>query len=161
MKKLQLLAYFMALLLFGGCNSCPDNGLGDYDDGIQLMNFSLRWQPYSDQWQAAIGAFGYIPQDSVKLYDENYNLVDDFTADVGGICSFILTDPKTPKGEDIVRQYYLYLSQQDTDTIRVEFKLKKDECNNVMNYGKFFYNNQLITQSENENGIPYASFEKN
>ena len=160
MKEIYLLASFMVLLLLSGCNSCPNDGLGDYDDGIQLMNFSLRWQPYPNQWQAAIGAFGYIHQDSVKLYDENYILVKDFSADVGGRCSFILTDPKTPKGEDIVRQYYLYLSQRDTDTIRVEFKLKKDECNNVMNYGKFFYNNQLIKQSENENYIPAASIYK-
>ena len=157
MKKNQLIAVWIAILSSYGCNSCPDNGLGDYDDGIQRMNFSLRWQPYPNQWQAAIGAFGYIHQDSVKLYDENYILVDDFSADVGGVCSFILTEPKTPRGEDIVRQYYLYLSRQDTDTIKVEFKLKKDECDNVMNYGKFFYNNQLITQSENKNFIPAAT----
>ena len=149
MKKLQLIAFWIAMLSFYGCNSCPDDGLGDYDDGIEKVYFSLRWQPYPNQWQAAIGAFGYIPQDSVKLYDENYILVKNFSADVGGRCSFNVVDPKTPRGEDIKRKYYLYLSHQDTDTIRVEFKLKKDECNNVMNYGKFFYNNNLINENEN------------
>ena len=158
MKKLQLLAFWMAILSFWGCSSCPDQ-YGD-DDGTEEMYFSLRWQPYPDQWQAAIGAFGYIHEDSVRLYNENYELVESFYADEGGVCSFTIIDGSTPRGEDIVQKYYFYLSREDTDTIRVEFKLKKGECKNILNYGKFFYNNQLITQSENKNFIPSASITK-
>lgn len=147
MKKIQLLAYLMALSLLAACSSCPDQ-YGD-DDGTEKMYFSLRWQPRPDVWQAAIGAFGYIPKDSVKLYDEDYNLVESLHISDGGRCSFTIVDETTPRGEDVVKQYYFYLSQQDTDTIRVEFKLKKDNCKNVMNYGRFFYNNQLIDENEN------------
>jgi len=156
---MQLIAFWIAMLSFYSCSSCPDQ-YGD-DDGTEQMNFSLRWQPYPNQWQAAIGAFGYIPKDSVKLYDENYTLIESFYATDGGVCSFTIIDETTPRGEDIVKQYYFYLSQQDTDTIRVEFKLKKDNCKNVMNYGKFFYNNQLITENGNKDFIPAATIIKN
>ncbi len=152
MKKIQLIAVWMAMLSFCSCSDKCGDQFGDYDDGTEQVYFSLRWQPTPDNWQPAIGAFGYIHEDSVKLYDENYILVDDFSADVGGRCFFTLIDRSTPRREDIVKQYYLYLSHQDTDTIRVEFKLKKIDCNNVMNYGKFFYNNNLINENEN---IPF------
>ena len=149
MKKLQLLAFWIAILSLWGCSDKCSDQFGDYDDGEEKMYFSLRWQPYPGQWQAAIGAFGYIPKDSVKLYDENYNLVDNLHVANGGVCYFTIIDENTPRGEDVVKQYYFYLSQEDTDTMRVEFKLKKGECKNILDYGKFFYNNKLISENEN------------
>ena len=151
MKKLQLIVCFLALLLFGSCNSCPGDGLADEDDGEKRFYFTLRYQPTPNNWQPAIGVFGIYPKDSVKLYDENLKLVDDFwiATGGGGESSIPIVNQMTPHGQDIVKTYFLYLTYQDTDTLRVEFKLNKDNCKNIMSYGRFFYNNKLISQNEN------------
>ena len=147
MKKIQLIACFLALSSLISCSSCPDQ-YGD-DDGIEKMYFNLRWQPRPDVWQPIIGAFGYIPTDSAKLYDNNHVIISDFSTKEGGQSSFTIIDSSTPRGEDIFNTYFLYLSYEDTDTMRVEFKLKKGECKNILEYGKFFYNNNLINENEN------------
>jgi rubredoxin len=159
MKKIQLIAYFMALLSFWGCSSCPDQ-YGD-DDGEEKQNLSLRYERNPNEWQPVIGAFGYIPTDSVKLYDENYILIDNFVCKQGGTCSFVYIDENTPNETDITKTYYLYLSYQDTDTIRHEFRVNDNSCKFLLDYGRFFYNNQLITENGNKDFIPAATIIKN
>ena len=147
MKKLYLLFFLIVLSFSSACSSCPDQ-YGD-DDGTEQMYFSLRYEKTPNNWQPAIGAFGYIPTDSVKLYDENYSIVESFYVSEGGRCLFTIIDNSTPRGEDVVQLYYFYLSQEDTDTIQVEFNLEKGKCKNTLEYGKFFYNNNLISENEN------------
>ncbi len=160
MEKIQLIAYWIAILSFWGCSSCPDE-FGDYDDGEKRQNFSLRYERSPNNWQSVVGAFGYIHEDSVKLYDENYNIVEDFMADVGGRCSFVYIGRDTPKEEDITKTYYLYLSFQDIDTIRQEYRVNKKTCKYLLDYGHFFYNNKLIESTTNDTGIPATTIRKN
>ena len=108
MKKIQLIACFLALSSLISCSSCPDQ-YGD-DDGEERQNFSLRYERSPNDWQPVVGAFGYIPTDSVKLYDENYVLIDNFSTKEGGTSSFIYIDENTPIATDITKIYYLYLS---------------------------------------------------
>lgn len=82
MKKIKILAYIMALLYFSACSSCPDQ-YGD-DDGEERLYFTLRYEQNTNDWRPVIGAFGYIPEDSVKMYDVNGNLIDDFWIATGG-----------------------------------------------------------------------------
>ena len=160
MKKLQLLACFMALSSFISCDSCPE-GFGDDDDGEKRQNFSLRYERSPDNWQPIIGAFGYIHEDSIILYDEDYNEIEHFTADVTGDCSFTYVNSNTPKEEDLTKIYYLYLSYEDTDTIIHKYRVNKNTCKYLLDYGKLYYNNQLIESTTNDTGIPFASITKN
>ena len=159
MKKLQLLAYFMALSSLISCDSCPE-GFGDEDDGEKRQNFKVIYERTPDNWQPIIGVFGIYPAQTIKLYDENYQLVESFGASTTGQCNFVYVDINTPKEKDIIRTYYLYLSEQDTDTIRHEYRVNKKTCKYLLDYGRFFYNNQLITQNEKSNFIPSASINK-
>ena len=149
----------MAMLSLYGCSSCPDQY--DNDDGEQSQYFSPSYERTPNNWQPVVGAFGYIHEDSVKLYDENYTPIKDFVANTGGNLVFTYIYPNTPKEEDITKTYYLYLSYQDIDTIRHEYKINKETCKFLLYYGRFFYNNKLITSSTNNKPIPYATFNKN
>ena len=159
MKKLQLLAYFMALSSLISCDSCPE-GFGDEDDGEKRQNFTVIYERTPDNWQPIIGVFGIYLAQTIKLYDENYQLVERFGASITGQCNFVYVDVNTPKEKDIIRTYYLYLSEQDTDTIRHEYRVNKKTCKYLLDYGRFFYNNQLITQNEKSNFIPTATVRK-
>ncbi|WP_338762259.1 hypothetical protein WAF17_17260 [Bernardetia sp. ABR2-2B] len=160
MKKIQLLAYFMTLLLIWGCsNKCPDQ-FGDEEVLEKRQNFKVIYEKEPDNWQPIIGLFGRYPADSIQLYDENYEPVESFGASATGQCNFVYVDIDTPKEEDIIRTYYLYLSYLDTDTIRHEYRVNKNTCKYLLDYGRFFYNNKLITQNEKANFIPSASINK-
>ena len=140
---------------------CPDQLDGDpLLDGKKWQNFSLRWQPYPGQWQAMIGAFGLYDELKVKLLDEEGKEVEDFYADGGGSCTFPYVDSSTPRNEDITRTFYLVLEPNDTDTIRMEYKVNKSHCKPLLNYGRLYYNNNLIESTKNDTGIPFASIVK-
>ncbi|AFM04841.1 hypothetical protein Fleli_2476 [Bernardetia litoralis DSM 6794] len=160
MKKIQLIIYFVILSSFIACSSCPDE-FSDDDDGEKRQNFSLRYERSIDNWQPVVGAFGYIHEDSVKLYDESYDIIESFVTDVTGDCSFVYVDTDTPKETNLIKIYYLYLSYQDTDTIRQEYRVNKKKCKHLLDYGKLYYNNQLIKSITNDTGIPFASITKN
>ena len=159
MRKLQLLAIFLATSFLWSCDACPDE-FGDYDDGVQRQGFSPSYEHSPNNWQPVVGAFGYIHIDSVKLYNQDYTLVEDFVVQAGGNLSFPYVYPNTPKEENITKTYYLYLSFTDIDTIRQEYKIEGSYCKLSFHYGRFFYNNKLITFSTDNKPIPYATFNK-
>ena len=161
MKKLQLLAFWMAMLSFSSCSVCPDQLDGDpLLEGKKWQNFSLQWEPYPGQWQAMIGAFGLYDHLKVKLLDETGKEVEEFETNVGGRCTFPYVDSSTPRNEDITRTFYLVLKPNDTDTIRMEYKVNKSHCKPLLNYGRLYYNNNLIESTKNDTGIPFASIDK-
>ena len=161
MKKLQLIAYFMALLLLGGCSESLCGDRFTEKDGLENtleQGVSLRYQNTAGEWQSAIGIYGIYTWDTVQVYDEDWNIVKGAADNQGFYITY--ADKNTPQGIDMVVTHYLYLTYQDTDTMRHEFKINPNNCKKILDYGRFYYNNQLIESSENENFIPYASFEK-
>ncbi|AFM04844.1 hypothetical protein Fleli_2479 [Bernardetia litoralis DSM 6794] len=162
MKKLQLLAFWMAMLSLFGCSEslCGDRFTQKDGNEIPLkQGVSLCYQNSSEEWQSAIGIYGIYRLDSVRLYDENGNICTGCSGDNQGFY-FTYADKDTPQGVDMVVTHYLYLTYQDTDTMRHEFKINPSNCKKILDYGRFYYNNELIKSSQNENFIPYASFEK-
>ena len=162
MKKLQLIAFWMTILSFWGCSEslCPDKlkAKGDNDGGL-AQSFYLRWQPSPNNYQYAIGVTGIYSEDTIRFYNENYEVEPTFYTD-GRAGNFFYASPSTPRGQDLSKTYYLYLNYKDTDTIRIDYKINDNKCKPLLVYGKFFYNNQLITQNENENFIPVAGIDK-
>ena len=161
MKKLQLIAFWIAMLSFYGCSLNCDEEIGSYGNEEQKQYFSPSYEQTPNNWQPIIGVFGIYPVDSIQLYDENYEPVESFGKSVTGDCNFVYVDVNTPKEKDLVKTYYLYLSYQDTDTIRHEYRVNEKTCKYLLDYGRFFYNNKLITSSTNNKPIPYATFSKN
>lgn len=159
MKKLQLLAYFMALLLVWGCSESLCGDRFSYYDGAEKtldLGISLRYELTPGNWQSMIGIYGPYRWDTVKIYDENMEIYDRYDYNNH---DFGLTygDKDTPRGVDIVKTFYLYLNYQDTDTMRFEYKINPSKCDKILNYGRFYYNNQLIESSKNEDYILFAS----
>ncbi len=162
MNKLKLIAFWMAMLSFSSCSeSLCDDPFRDTDGTEQTLEqgISLRYEISPGNWQSMIGINGIYTWDTVRIYDENRDLYDRYDPNSN---HFYLTyaDKHTPRGIDIIQTYYLYLTYHDTDTMRFEFKINDSKCKKTLAYGRFFYNNQLIESSENENFIPVASFEK-
>ncbi|AFM04843.1 hypothetical protein Fleli_2478 [Bernardetia litoralis DSM 6794] len=112
MKKLQLLACFIALLSLWSCNLTCDEEIGSYGNEEKKQYFTVIYERTPNNWQPIIGAFGIYPAQTVKLYNENYELVESFGASTTGQCNFVYVDVNTPKEKDIVRTYYLYLSEK-------------------------------------------------
>ncbi len=163
MKKIQLIVSWMAILSFWSCSEslCPDKlkPKGDNDGGLS-QGVLPKYEKTAGKWQDIIQPFGYIQEDSVKLYNEDFELNSTFYLD-GTIIYFQHADANTPRGQDLSKTYYLYLSYQDTDTLRIDYKINDNKCKPLLVYGKFFYNNQLITQNENDDFIPFAVVYKN
>ncbi|WP_338769457.1 hypothetical protein WAF17_09890 [Bernardetia sp. ABR2-2B] len=151
----------MAILFISSCSINCDEEIGTYGNEEKRQNFKVIYEKEPDNWQPIIGLFGRYPADSIQLYDENYEPVESFGKSVTGDCNFVYVDIDTPKEEDIIRTYYLYLSYLDTDTIRHEYRVNKNTCKYLLDYGRFFYNNQLITSTTKDTGISYASINKN
>lgn len=149
----------MATLFISSCSLTCDEEIGT--DGEKRQNFRVIYERTPNNWQPIIGLFGIYPPETVKLYDENYEPVESFRASTTGDCNFVYVDINTPKEEDITRTYYLYLSDTDTDTIRHEYRVNKKTCKYLLDYGRFFYNNKLITSTTKDTGISYASINKN
>lgn len=162
MKKLQLLACFMALLLIWGCSESLCGDRFTEEDGAEIpleQGISLRYQNSSGEWQSMIGIYGPYRWDSVRIYDENWNQIN--PSNLSNHHFYLEYGNKdTPRGIDIVKTHYIYLTYQDTDTMRHEFKINTSNCEERLAYGRFYYNNQLIESIENENGIPVASVVK-
>ncbi len=163
MKKIKLIAFWMAMLSFSSCSEslCPDKlKAGDDDEGGLNQSVLVKYKKADGNWQNVIQPYGYIQEDSVQLYNENYEVEPTFYLS-GDIVTFQHADENTPRGEDLSQTYYLYLSYQDTDTIRIDYKINENKCKPLLVYGKFFYNNQLFAQNENEDFIPAAISYKN
>ncbi len=163
MNKLKLIAFWMAMLSFSSCSESLCDDPFSLSDGAEItlrQGVSLRYEVSLGNWQSMIGINGIYSLDSVQLRDEDGNLCVRCTADSQGI-DFTFADKDSPRGVDLVTTHYLYLTYQDTDTLRHEYKINDSNCKKRLAYGRFFYNNQLIESITNKNGIPYASFEKN
>lgn len=167
MKKLQLLAYFMAISgLLAACSlveneeDCDPFGL-DYEGSRKqpTLYFSLRYEREPNNWQPMIGYVYHF--DSVWLYDENFRRIPDFRTeqsaektpffvkDYGGKNYFSFPKKGTPYGKDLKTTYYLRLAHNDIDTLHFEYKLNK-ACKNLFNYANVFYNEKLIKSIEND-----------
>jgi hypothetical protein len=168
MKKLRLLAYFIALSgLLAACSlveneeDCDPFGL-DYEGSRKqpTLVFNLRYEREPNNWQPMIG---YVYQlDSVWLYDENFNkiqILEEADADKtpffvtgynGGKARMSFPEKNTPVGRDIVSTYYVRLAYNDIDTLRFEYKLNKG-CDPLFNYIKPFYNNEQLGDFKQQN----------
>jgi hypothetical protein len=166
MKKLRLLAYFIALSgLLAACSlveneeDCDPFGV-DYEGEKKQpdVSINLRYEREPNNWQPMIG---YVyREDSVWLYDENFRRIQEtkspkaeeapfYTHSFGsGVMIFSFPEKNTPTGKDVTTTYYLRLAYNDIDTLRFEYKLNKG-CKELFNYANAFYNNELVKSIEN------------
>ena len=162
MKKIQLIAFWMAMLSLSSCSESLCDDPFSASDGAEItlrQGVSLRYEVSPGNWQSMIGINGIYRLDSVQITDEAGNPCVRCKKDSQGV-DFTFADKNSPRGVDLVTTHYLYLTYQDTDTLRHEFKINDSNCKKRLAYGRFFYNNQLIESSKNENGIPFASVVK-
>ncbi len=148
-----------ALYFISGCDLFNRCG-GDYD--FVLDNYhSLELYDYHTG-ENLLGIHGHYPRDTVKIFDADGHVFFDGPVNLSGAIDFpLLTlDDRGIVNQLIIRELYLYLNQYDTDTLRYEFEMRKDECGyQFYHYVKLTYNDSVYVDEFNR-WFPYRELYK-
>ncbi|MDO1448557.1 hypothetical protein Q0590_19930 [Rhodocytophaga aerolata] len=138
-NKLLLIVGFFSIFL-QACDKCNIDYDFVYNNGL---NFRLLSKTNK---QPLLGLAGSYNFNDVKIFNENGKSIDVETDGSATIYFLTYEDRKISSGTQIRRQFYLYLSPTDTDTITVDFVKSVDDCgyDNLSNV-EFRYNDILYT----------------
>lgn len=141
--KYILLSLLLGLTLLTGCDKC------NYDYNFIYSNdLTFRLFERGSNLQI-LGVNGRYNLEEVKIYDESGSVIFPGPIDLDGLITFyFLSDEDSHFSSDahISKQFYLYLDSSDTDTIRVEYIKKKNECGyDVIGNVRISYNDSLYT----------------
>ncbi len=109
--------------------------LHDYHTGERLLGIEARYN-----------------RDTVKIFDEGGQIFFDGPVDLDGRIHFPLVNINDYGviNQPIIRELYLYLDYQDTDTLRYEFEMRNNNCGHqVYYYTKLTYNDSVYVDEYN------------
>jgi hypothetical protein len=152
-KLLRITGFLMSIYLAYSCNPCNRNIRGAYEE---FLHFTLRQRITDDP---LIGFFGKYPQDGISVSDETGKVVFPGPVDTDGWIGLYFINRDTDQAaleRPLTKIYYLHLDETDTDTIRTEFTLHKDQCGfDQITHLKVWYNDSLSYDSPRNGSITF------
>ncbi|MBX2964845.1 MAG: hypothetical protein KF845_01780 [Cyclobacteriaceae bacterium] len=139
-----------ALPFISGCdlfNKCN----GDFSFTSENAHHFRLYDFYTGE--ELLGIHGRYPRDTVKIFDADGRIYFGGPVDLNGRIFFRLinNDDYGTVNQLIVRELYLYLDYQDTDTLRYEFEMRNNDCNHqVYHYVKLTYNDSVYVDEFND-----------
>ena len=150
---LLLLLNAFVFLCFTSCdgrnpfNKCSGNEPDAYEE---IIVFTLHDKDTNDM---LLGLYGKYHKDTVKIYDENQEIVFDGPVETNGIVTFNFVNEETDQEafqKQLTKYFYLYLDHTDTDTIKVDFQLYQDKCQeSQFEFYEVYYNNDFYYDQYN------------
>jgi hypothetical protein len=161
-----LVTLFLLIILtfLPSCNECPqdDGSTNIFDSGLF---FELRDKTTDENLLNLF--FGEYNQDTVKILKQDLTKESSVTIDPSGLVWFrCLENPADLAGlnSKVTKTFFLYLNRFDTDTIRIEFTLKKSDCPSPdFKEVSIFFNNKINSSGPSTNSpvrLPYQIFKK-
>jgi hypothetical protein len=136
---------FMLLIVFSAFLQACDKCNIDYHF---IDNNSLTFRLFGKtSKKQLLGLGGRYNVNEIKILDETSKERGSVRADGFGYVFFLTNqDFDLPSGTQVRRQFYLYLSPTDTDTITVDFVKSVDDCGyDNLSSAQFRYNDSLYT----------------
>ncbi|MEP0369188.1 MAG: hypothetical protein ABJN36_00550 [Cyclobacteriaceae bacterium] len=159
MKKCFTTVSVMLVLL--SIESCKCTGDSDIERHF-LMGFDLFDK---DTNKNLLGLSGVYRLDSVTIYDDSNSIVYPGPVPLDGSVYFSRYFDMFKEihvGTDVTEYYYLYLRNGtlDIDTFKLEYRAFIGDCNEKeLTYLNFYYNEQLVFESQNpRNGFDIDLF---
>ncbi len=163
MKTLRYIIVLLALVslpIMQGCDLFRNKCNVDFNFLTENAHHFTLFDYYTGEQLLRVG--GEYRRDSVKVFDADGNVYFGGPARTDGLIYFeLLTrDDQGIVEQRVVRELYLYLNQYDTDTLRYEFEMRKDECGyQFYHYVKLTYNDSVYVDEFNR-WFPYRELYK-
>ncbi len=158
MKKL-ILPLIITILV--SLSSCKCNEDFDLD-----RDFFIWFELHDESGTNLLKITSYYHPDSVKIYDNDSNLVYPGPVPGGGRVAFYPyknVDKEIPLDQDVTEYFYLHLVEQglDIDTFKLEYRAILDDCNEKeFTYLNFYYNEKLVYESQNPRNFFFVELVK-
>lgn len=156
LQKLISIATIFGFVAFSSCDRCEEYY---FAYGNDLSFTVLNRNTLENILHVRNMNFNY---DTVKVFHENWEVAFDSPVPLNGIISLRFLDPIADRDvldQLISKRFYMYFNFQDIDTIDIDFKMKKDDCGQVMSYFKVAYNDSTYFDNT-VNNIPSFDFLK-
>ncbi|MBX2964847.1 MAG: hypothetical protein KF845_01790 [Cyclobacteriaceae bacterium] len=150
----------VTLPFISGCDLFNRCG-GDYVDFVSDNYHSFELYDYHTG-ENLLGIHGHYPRDTVKIFDADGRIFFGGPVRLDGRVHLPLVtlDDYGVVNQLIVRELYLYLDYQDTDTLRYEFEMRNNDCGHqVYHYVKLTYNDSVYVDEFNY-GFPFKKLYK-
>ena len=156
-KRLKLLPLVFVLLFLDGCDPCRNVDFYFLDENAH----SFRLFDYYSK-EPLFGLYSQFIRSEVRIVDGDGKVYFGGPVRSDGLIYFeLLTNEDQGKlDQKTVRELYLILDENDTDTLRYEFEMKLDECGNqVYHHVKLTYNDSIYIDELNDR-FPYRELYK-
>jgi hypothetical protein len=134
---------------------------GDYYDFVTANSFGfIVADEKSKQNILSIGQTNYN-YDTLKVYNSDWTVASNVEPGDGVVyLDFIERKDKGQLALLISRNYYMYFNYLDTDTIKIDFKMRTDECDEqIVEYFRVSYNDSIYFD-ESTSFVPGITFLK-
>jgi hypothetical protein len=147
-KSFFLLKIIGCLVLIYPINACKESCKAEPEP--PLSTTSLYFYLVDKNTGQKLVPLRFTPE-NIKLFDDKLldlnlkkNKESDNSFAFGPFYFYQEPEDNISSDKIVEKTYYLYLGNQDYDTLRVSFETNKTKCERVFKDLKFFYNNQNI-----------------
>lgn len=151
MRKALFILSFLFLVGIYGCdnNGGLFGGKGNCGTELTATDEFFSFKLYEEGTQKnLLGIQGVYEGDSVGLYNENWEKISEERVRNDGRIAFAPVLISEINLDSVyIKNYYLYLSSEDTDTLQITYELKPNDGNCPspdLDYMEVYYNDKFI-----------------